>query len=124
MRERPAENLNILELLYYLISFGFEGKYRVIDRGRDLLDQLRDELFQVIRRFRASSESDLAPDWRQLESQQKSLVQYVPMWVIASCVGALMLLTYSGFRFALYSTTKPLEQQLLQIEQQGLDQSD
>lgn len=117
MKERPAENLNLLELLYYLISFGFEGKYRVVDRGRDQLDQVKDELFHTIRRFRGTPEADLAPDWRQLEGQHSSLVHYVPMWVIASCVGAVMLLTFTGFRFALYSTSTPMYEQFVKFEE-------
>lgn len=121
MKERPAENLNLLELLYYVIAFGFEGKYRVVDRGRDQLDQLKDELYHTIKRFRGAPEPDLAPDWRQIEGRYSSLVQYVPMWVIASCVGAIMLLTYSGYRFALYSTSTPLFEHLVKIEQANIN---
>jgi len=123
MKERPAENLNLLEFLYYLLSFGFEGKYRVMDRGKDQLEQQREELYHLIRRFRGTPEADLAPDWRNIEGRYSSLIQYVPMWVIASCVGALMLLTYSGYRFALYSTSNPLYEQLVKIEQAGKQQN-
>lgn len=115
MKESPAENLNVLELLYLILSYGFEGKYKVEDRGRDHLDMLRGELYQAIRRFRPQAEPDLAPDWRQTTGRMSSLVQYIPMWVIASCVAAVMLLTYSGFRFALYSTSTPLYDQLTKI---------
>lgn len=117
MKEAPAENLNVLELLYLILSYGFEGKYKVVDRGRDQLAAIRDDLYHTLRRFRAQAEVDLAPDWRQTGGRVSSLVQYVPMWVIASCVAAVMLLTYSGFRFGLYSTTTPLYEQLSKISQ-------
>ena len=115
MKQAPAENLNVLELLYYVLSFGFEGKYKVVDRGRDQLDAIRGELFQTVRRFRQQTEADLAPDWRQTQGRLSSLVQYIPIWVIASVVAAVMLLTYSGFRFALYSSSTPLYEQLSKI---------
>lgn len=117
MKESPAENLNVLELLYFILSYGFEGKYKVVDRGRDQLSAIRGDLYQTLRRFRAQGEADLAPDWRQASGRMSSLVQYIPMWVIASCVAAVMLLTYSGFRFALYSTTTPLYEQLEKVPQ-------
>lgn len=115
MKEAPAENLNVLELLYFILSYGFEGKFKVMDRGRDQLSAIRGDLYQTLRRFRAQGEADLAPDWRQSTGRVSSLVQYIPMWVIASCVAAVMLLTYSGFRFALYSTSTPLYEQLTTI---------
>lgn len=117
MKEAPAENLNVLELLYFILSYGFEGKYKVVDRGQDQLGAIRNDLYQTLRRFRANGEADLAPDWRQATGKASSLVQYVPMWVIASCVAAVMLLTYSGFRFTLYSTTTPLYEQLNKVPQ-------
>ncbi|MCG8317132.1 MAG: type IVB secretion system protein IcmH/DotU [Pseudomonadales bacterium] len=116
MKEVPAENLNVLELLYYILSFGFEGKYKVVDRGADQLGAIRGDLYHAIRRFRSQSEADLAPDWRQTQGRMSSLVQYIPLWVIASCVAAVMLLTYSGFRFALYNTSTPLSDQLATIQ--------
>lgn len=116
MKESPAENLNVLELLYYVLSYGFEGKFKVVDRGRDQLDAIRGELYQTVRRFRTQTDADLAPDWRQAQGRLSSLVQYIPMWVIASVVGAVMLLTYSGFRFALYSSSTPLYEQLTKVQ--------
>ena len=115
MKESPAENLNVLELLYFILSFGFEGKYKVVDRGQDQLGAIRSDLYHTLRRFRSAQDADLAPDWRQSGGKASSLVQYIPMWVIASCVAAVMLLTYSGFRFALYSTTTPLYEQLNKV---------
>ncbi len=52
MKEYPAENIDIIELQYIFISLGFEGKYRVVQRGRDAIEMLRDELFSSIRSIR------------------------------------------------------------------------
>ena len=117
MKQSPGENLHVLELLYLLVSFGFEGKYRVMDRGRDHLDGIRDELYHSIRRFRGQPEADLSLDWRHVEGRLSSMVHYIPLWVVGACVGAVMLLTYSGFRFALYNTTTPLYEQFVELEQ-------
>ncbi len=117
MKQSPGENLHVLELLYLLVSFGFEGKYRVMDRGRDHLDGIRDELYHAIRRIRGQPEADLSLDWRQVEGRLSSMVHYIPLWVVGACVGAVMLLTYSGFRFALYNTTTPLYEQFVALEQ-------
>ncbi len=112
MKEQPAENLYILELMYIFLSLGFEGKYRVIHRGRDMIEQMRDELFTVIRRQRGDYERSLSPNWQGLGQSRNSLAHYIPMWVVASIVGAVLFLSYSGFRVWLYDSSSPVVKQL------------
>ena len=115
MKEQPAENLYILELMYIFLSLGFEGKYRVIHRGRDIIEQMRDDLFTIIRRQRGEYERSLSPSWQGLGQTRNSLAQYLPMWVIASIVGAILLLSYSGFRVWLYDSSSPVVEKLDEI---------
>lgn len=115
MKQQPGENLHILELMYILLSLGFEGKYRVIHRGKEVIEQLRDELYTIIRRQRGDFERSLSPGWQGLGKTRNSLTQYIPMWVIASIVGAIMLLAYSGFRVWLYNSSSPVVEKLEQI---------
>ena len=115
MRATPAENIDILELMYILLSLGFEGKYRLSDRGRDTIEQIRDELFRIIRNYRGEYERDLSSHWQGLGKTRNTLGQFVPMWVIASVVGAVLLLSYSGFRVWLYRSSSPVVEQLTAI---------
>ncbi len=115
MKEYPAENIDILELLYIFLSLGFEGKYRVMQRGRDAVEQLRDELFTSIRRQRGEYERSLSPSWQGLGQMRNSLASYIPFWVIASILGAVLVLSYSGFRFWLYESSSPVVAKLDEI---------
>ena len=115
MKEQPAENLYILELMYIFLSLGFEGKYRVIHRGRDMIEQMRDDLFTIIRRQRGEYERSLSPSWQGLGKTRNSLTQYLPMWVVASIVGAILFVSYSGFRVWLYDSSSPVVTQLDEI---------
>lgn len=115
MRDMPAENLNILELIYIFLSLGYEGKYRVIHRGKETLEQIRDELFRIIRNHRGEYERALSPNWEGLGRIKNSLAEYIPMWVVASVVGGVLLLSYSGFRYWLYQSSEPVAQQLVDI---------
>lgn len=115
MRESPAENLYILELIYICLSLGFEGKYKVIHRGREHVAQIREELYGVIRTYRGEYERSLSRSWRGLGQIRNTLAQYVPMWVVASIVGGFMLLSYSGFRVWLYHSSVPVAEKLTEI---------
>ena len=115
IRHMPSDNLYLIELMYICLSMGFEGKYRVVHRGKEILEQTRDELFSIIRRFRGEYERDLSSHWKGLGQTRSTLAQYIPMWVVASVVGGLMMLSYSGFRYWLYLSSSPVAQQLEDI---------
>lgn len=115
MRDLPAENLYILEMIYIFLSLGYEGKYRVVHRGKERLEQIRDEIFRIIRNHRGEYERTLSPSWQGLGRMKNSLAQYIPMWVVASVVSGILLLSYSGFRYWLYESSAPVAQQLTDI---------
>lgn len=115
MRQHPAENLYMLELIYIFISLGVEGKYRLESRGREGLEQVRNDLYSTIRRQRGEYERSLSPGWQGLGRSGNTLAQHIPMWVVASIIGAVVLLSYSGFRFWLYETSTPVVTQLDEI---------
>ena len=124
LRNSPAENIDALELIYICLSLGYEGKYRVISRGRDQLEQLRDDIFYIIRSYRGEYERSLSPCWQGLASGRSSLSNYVPMWVVASVVVGLMALTYSGFRYWLDQSSSVVTEQLVEIKNQNTPDDD
>ena len=94
MRQTPADNLDILELFYICLSLGFEGKYRLMNRGRDQLDMLRDNLYRTIRNQRGDFERELSTHWHGLGRVRKTLYHYVPVWVAASVFAVLVVVGY------------------------------
>ncbi len=115
MRQSPAENINMIELMYICLSLGFEGKYRLMDRGRDAIEQIRDELFATIRRYRGEYERNLADKWLGLGNSRNSLAQYIPVWVIAVVVVSILFFSFSGFRWWLYKSSTPVFEELSAI---------
>ena len=115
LRAAPMENLQILELIYLLLSLGFEGKYKLDQRGRDALERIRDDLFAIIRAYRGDYERTLSSHWQGLGRVRNSLASYVPMWVIAVSVLTVLVLTYSGFKYGLHHSSAPAAQQLMEI---------
>jgi len=113
--QNPAQNLDILELMYICISLGFEGKYRVQDRGSVALTEVQDSIFRLIRSYRGEIEQDLSLHWRGVEDKRNVLVRYVPLWVVAAFSGALLLATYLGFGYVINQSSGPVMQRLSDI---------
>src|SRR6186997_644071 len=70
MSQDPARHIDLLELQYLLIAFGFEGMYHVRDRGHEQLQRVQQDLYERIRRQRpAPTERGLSLRWRGLEDR-------------------------------------------------------
>jgi type VI secretion system protein ImpK len=111
--ERDRE---LLKLLYICLALGFEGKFRAQDRGRDRLQEVRDELSRVIRdRDRGAAEAELSPHWRGVQDRRHALVRYVPFWIVASFAGLLALGAFAYLHASLGSKAAPVQARLARI---------
>lgn len=115
LRQSPSENLDILELFYICLSIGYEGRYRLSPRGKESIERIRGELFSIIRSHRGEYERALSTNWRGLGRIKNTMAQYVPLWVVASIVGAIIFTSYSGFRYWLYNSSQPVVSKLEKI---------
>ncbi|MGA7802839.1 MAG: type IVB secretion system protein IcmH/DotU, partial [Gammaproteobacteria bacterium] len=111
----PGRMLDVLELMYVCLALGFEGKYRVLDRGRARLDEVQDQAFRAIRMQRGDFERDLSAHWQGVGGRRNPLVRYVPLWVVGAVAGALLLSMYLGFTWMLRGNSNPVYDQLQQI---------
>lgn len=106
--ETPGSHLQLLELFYLCLSLGFQGKYRLVQRGYEQLEQIRENLYRTIESHRPPMERDLSPRWKGCVERKTRLIQYVPLWVIASVVLGVLAATFSGYRWWLYQSATPV----------------
>ncbi len=111
LAENVPANRNLLELLYVVLAFGFEGRYRVIDNGRAQLDSVRSRLAQMLRQG-STPDPALSPRWEGVKGADGRLRAGVPLWVIASGFGVALLLVYLGLRFSINGVSDPVFAQL------------
>lgn len=104
--KEPGRHLHLIEFMYLCMMFGLEGKFRVVDRGRDQLAAIQDHTYRAIRNVRGEFETELSPHWRGVE-ERKRLSHGIPMWSVAALVGALMLAAYIGFSYGLAQIAEP-----------------
>src|SRR5687767_11083070 len=63
----PRRYLALIELLYVCLALGFEGRYRVDERGPIRLNEIRQDLYRCIQSLRGGAEADLSPNWKGVE---------------------------------------------------------
>ena len=105
--EDPANNIDLLELMYLCLAFGFQGKYRVLEGGRSQLDELRERVYSIIRAQRGESENELSPRWQGAAQKKVTLTNWIPLWAGAAVAAGCLLLVYLGFSWALGRASDP-----------------
>jgi type VI secretion system protein ImpK len=113
--QNPANNIELLELMYICLSFGFEGRYRPLPDGYAQLQTLRDNLYHTIRNHHEEYERDLAGNWKGIHQKQNILVQYVPLWVVLAVSSVVLLLIYFAFNLSLNVKSDPVHAKLHNI---------
>jgi type VI secretion system protein ImpK len=86
----PATYLPVLELMYYCLSLGFLGQYRLPPHRPGEVDRVRENLYTMIVAQRQATDPALSPHWQGVKSPYKPSRGAVPTWVMAA--GALAVI--------------------------------
>lgn len=107
-------NREALELVYVLLSLGFEGRF--CGKSLGMREQIRHQLFQYIQQQRGHVSRQLSPHWR--DSHQNNHNRYHKfIWLGGSCLslfGSVWLIA----NIALHYNSRPLFTALNQINKQ------
>lgn len=116
LAQNPAQNRDLLELLYICLALGFEGRYRVIDNGRSQLDTLRERLAQILRTQQGEYERELSPAWQPAAVKRHRFFAIVPLWAVFAGCGAVLLGVYLTFSWKLNAASDPLFSKIQSIK--------
>lgn len=108
LAENVAANRNLLELLYVVLSFGFEGRYRVANDGKAQLDSIRTRLSQMLRQQRGGGDKTLSPRWEGVPAKDARLGEGVPMWVVMSLAALVLMVVYVALRLSINAHSDPV----------------
>ena len=84
MKQSPATNLPVLELMYYCLSLGFLGQYRLPPHRPGEIDRVREDVYTMIARQRQVTDPALSPHWQGVNLPFKPARAIVPTWVMAA----------------------------------------
>jgi type VI secretion system protein ImpK len=92
----PQRYINLMELMYACLALGFEGRYRLEERGASRLVEVQQDLYQRIRAVRGAAEGELSPHWRGVAEARNRVTRYVPLWIVALAALAVLVVVYIG----------------------------
>jgi len=101
LRQNPGGFLLVLELMYYCLSLGYMGRYRLSPRGPAEIDKIREDTYAVIARQRPAAEAGLSPHWVGVAAPYRAKRFSIPVWVVAVVALGVLGAVYAAFLFSL-----------------------
>ncbi|WP_380180322.1 DotU family type VI secretion system protein [Kalamiella sp. sgz302252] len=116
LSQNPRDHLFMLELIYFCLMLGFEGRYRVLDNGRAQLDTIRQRLHQMIRSVRGSYPQALSQHAEDRPEQTRLWRPVIPLWAVAAVAGCLACLLYITLNWRLGDAATPVLASIYQTQ--------
>jgi len=104
--DQPKKYIAVLRLIDACLLLGFEGRYRVIEGGRDQLESVRTRLGRQLREYLPAPPDHLAATV-QAKRKKRSIRTFIPLWMAFTASGALLVLLYIFFQIRLQEDLGP-----------------
>jgi type VI secretion system protein ImpK len=111
----PQEHIDLLDLMFFILALGFEGRYRGPTNGRRQLEMIRHRLYDIVMAARGDVPRELSPHWRGFGAGKFRLLRTVPVWVTASLLALGLLGLFSWYKYQLVHTSIDLEERIRAI---------
>lgn len=106
----PEQFLDLIELAYFCLLIGFEGKYHLQSDGRLVLDNLIENLFQTMQKLRTNKKHKLFKNYVLKQNMNKTRITQKNMVMIMGAV--LFTLGFISHFFIQYQTETIIHQSL------------
>jgi type VI secretion system protein ImpK len=111
----PGKFIDLMELQYLALAFGFAGKYQVQERGQDKLLEVQQTLYRQIREYRGPVKTGLSLRWRGLEDRRNPLFRYVPWWVVSAAALPILAIAFTAYYAGLAGAAAPVQAELAKV---------
>ncbi|CAI8695769.1 type VI secretion system protein TssL, long form [Burkholderia pyrrocinia] len=117
MAADPDEYIDVLEVMYHILSLGFEGRYSVVPDGHRHLEQIRQRLRSLVGDARGTTHAELSPHWRGEAPGKMRILKSLPVWATAGTAALIVFALFAWYKYLLLSHGEAVEAGILAIGQ-------
>jgi type VI secretion system protein ImpK len=111
----PSRHVDLMELQYLCLAFGFAGRYDAVERGHARLAEIQQALYRKIHGQRDVAPPELSPRWQGVKDRRHRLIRYVPWWVIGAAALAILAIAFAVYYSRLAGAAGPIHAALANI---------
>jgi type VI secretion system protein ImpK len=111
----PQEHRDLLCVIYRILSFGFEGRYRHEASGKRKHEAIRQRLYNEITANREPAPMTLSPNWQSdVPSKRPSFYEF-PVWITVTVLSVILLGMFGWYKYQLLSRAADIRKQIAEI---------
>ena len=113
----PAQYIDLMELLYLSLSFGYRGQYRN-EQGQFQLEQISNQLFKHIRAQRGYFSKTLSPaPFKTRGGSSTATRKKTPLWFTVMVAASIIMAIFVSLGYLMDAISNETYQNLAQLEQ-------
>lgn len=97
----PSENIDLLEMMYVILSLGYEGTYKIADNGQATLVKVRKWLFDILRNSGRIAPTTLSNNWQGAGVAERKLPRLTSIWLMLAVAAAICAMSLVYFKINL-----------------------
>lgn len=113
--QTPSTHRDLIELMFFCISLGFEGRYKIVPNGQSQLELLRRRLAEIIADIKGEKEKALSPHWQGIIKPRPPIWSILPVWVSALFCTLVAVTLFIIFAFKLSDVSDRVFTQVLAL---------
>lgn len=111
----PREHVDLLEVIYRILSRGFEGRYRYETGGHRKHEAVRQRLYDEIMSQRESVPVALSPHWQSDAKGKRGSFYDFPVWITVTVLSLILLGIFGYFKYELLNRSAEVQKQIAEI---------
>lgn len=111
----PGEHRDLLEVVYRVLSLGFEGRYRNAPDGPRRHGEIRQRLYTEIMSGREPVPQALSQNCQPYGQKPHMSVFEVPVWITVTILSMILLALFGWFRYDLLGRSADIQKQITEI---------
>ncbi len=101
LKSDPRRYHHVIEFLYLLLQAGFKGKFSLVERGGEQLDDMIQNIYHLVKEFRVEKNDKLVVKNPQVESQEKPMKRVWSPKSIVTVAGVASIIFYALVYFVI-----------------------
>jgi len=108
----PEEHHDLLEVIYWILSLGFEGRYRHEPNGHRKHEAVRQRVYNEIMSRRALVPVELSPHARSDVPPRRQSFYDFPVWITVTVLSLILLGMWGYFKYQLVTRADDIQKQI------------
>lgn len=115
LMSEPREHLDLLEVIYRILSLGFEGRYREERGSSRRHEAVRQRLYNEIMSQREPVPVALSPHWKSDVKGRRMSFYDFPVWITVVVLSLILVCLFGYFKYELLNRKAAVQKQIIDI---------